>query len=54
MSGHNDAGGVVAALYQARAENDLDAVRELLHLRWSGASMRVRLTMPGSTVALMR
>lgn len=31
MSGHNDAGAVVAALYQARADNDLDAVRELLH-----------------------
>lgn len=31
MSEQYDAGRLVAALYQARADDDLDAVRELLH-----------------------
>lgn len=31
MSEQDDAGALVAALYQARADNDLDAVRTLLH-----------------------
>lgn len=31
MNGHNDARAVVAALYQARADSDLGAVRDLLH-----------------------
>lgn len=31
MSAHDNAAALVASLYRARADNDLDALRELLH-----------------------